>query len=184
MLEWFLIMIGVFIPLGMAVHKRRSRKGFVVIPVNASITLSTLASADVIAASLIPALGEDFFAISADLQWSIRSLTAGEGPLSVGVSHGDYTVGELKEHLDLQFADPDDKIAQEQKRRLVRRSAVFAGLASEESINNGNMKRIKIKIRLGDTQTLDIWCHNLSGATLTTGAVIRVVGQVYGRWLY
>ncbi len=92
-------------------HTRRRRsRNFVAIPVNSSITLATLASAGVLSAALIPSLGEDFFFLSAQLQWTIRSLTAGEGPISVGLSHGDYTDTEVKEHLDLQFADPDNKI--------------------------------------------------------------------------
>jgi len=148
------------------------------------VSLSTLANNTVITVDLISSLVEDMYVISVDLAWSVRGLTAGETPLQVGLSHGDYTVGEVLENLDASSLDPDDKIDQEHARRLVRRVGVFQGTGETDLVlADGKEIRTPVKFTVGDGKSFDAWLCNRSGALLTTGAVLQIFGTVYGRWL-
>ncbi len=170
----------------MAKHKGRGKRGsgLVVLRVNKQITLSTLASAAVLDAQLFGgSFTRDFYAISADLMWSIRDATTGEGPLEVGINHGDYTGAEIAQAIVADTFDPGDKIAMEQANRLVRSSGMFPGSATNTTLNDGKYIRTKIKFVVRDGKSLDFWCMNHAAAALTTGAVIEVSGKVYGRWL-
>jgi len=164
--------------------RRRNRRGFVTLPVSGSVQLSTLASGIVITGDLIANLSEDFFAISMDIAWTIRDLTAGEGPLQLLAAHGDYTPTELKEYLDVDLSNPANLIAREQGSRKIRRVGFFSGLNSDEVLNDGQQIRTRLKFILNDGVSLNLGVHNQSGATLTTGATVIFAGQVYGRWLY
>ncbi len=170
----------------MAKHRKRRGRGsknFVAIPVTAAITLGTLANNTVVKGSLLGTLLEDLYVISADLIWTIRSLTVGEGPIEVGVVHSDYTVTEILENLDVTLLGPGTKIEQERSRRLVRRIGMFNGLGSEEVLNDGQVIRTKMRFTCQDGKDLDAWVRNSSGATLITGAIVQVHGTVYGRWM-
>ncbi len=162
-------------------RKQSRRKNFVAIPVNQSITLDTLLNSTVIKASLSGVPTEDLFVISSDLSITVRSLTAGEGPLEVGLAHSDLSVTEILENLDVSFLNPDNIIAKEQARRPVRRIGVLNGLTSEESLNHGNQTRTPIKFSIGEVG-LDCWVVNRSGATLTTGAIVQFFGTLYCKW--
>ncbi len=166
----------------MAKHKSKSR--LAVINVNETLTLSTLGSG-VVLVSKSDNFEREFYAISADLTWSIRGLTLAEGPIDVGVAHGDYTVTEIKENLDLTgMEDPSDMIATEQGRRKVRRSGRFSGVAANEVLNDGKDIRTPIRFPLvGTVAQVGFWAHNLGAGALTTGAVIQCFGKIYGRWL-
>ncbi len=166
----------------MAKHRGKKRSGFVAIPVSQQITLSTLASNTVIGADLIAALTEDLYVISADLMWSLLGHTGGEGPLQVGIAHGDLSVAEIAENLNANVTGPDDIIQMEKARRPVRKAGMFSGLGAQETLNDGKEVRTKIKFSIGDGKAVIAWVVNRSGATLTTGSLIRVDGMIYGRW--
>lgn len=126
--------------------------------------------------------GEDFYWISATGSWSIRDLTAGEGPIAVGINHGDLTVAEIAEALDADLSDPDDIIAKERSRRPVRKTGQFSGIGEAEVLNNGIKVTTPARFSVGDTHTPDFWARNLSGGSLTTGAVVAFDGILTGRW--
>ncbi len=165
-------------------RQKRSNKNFVAIPFDASITLGTLAAGGVIATDIFgTVLGEDLFVLSIDGLWSSQGHTSGEGPIHVGFAHDDYTGPEIAENLGAELTDPDDKIAQERSRRLVRKSGVFMqDAATPQTLNHGTSIRNKLKFSVGDGHNVSAWALNNSGATLTTGTVIRIVGTLYGRW--
>ncbi len=164
--------------------KRRSNRNFVAIPVTSAITLSTLANGTVLTASLLGTLTEDLFVISADLEWTLRDVTAGEVPIEVGLAHSDYSVGEILENLDVSFLGPGSKIEQERARRLIRRSGIFNdGAKTDQEMGHGLPVKTKCKWVAQDGQDLNAFAVNRSGATLTTGAVIQIHGTVYGRWI-
>ncbi len=169
----------------MGKHCRRRGRGFVAMPVAGSVLPSTLTSGTVIKSPLIENLAEDFFAISADLTWTIRDGTVNEGPLQIGLAHGDYTVAEIKEWLDVDLSNPANLIAREQGGRKCRRTGFFQqGLgAAGEVLNDGKMIRTRLKFLMNDGVSLDFWVHNQSGASLSGGATVIVSGTVYGRWI-
>ncbi len=169
------------------VNRRKGRKypkGFVAIRVDKQITLTTLGDATIIAADLFGGnLVEDLWVNSVHLLWTIRGHTGGEGPIEVGVAHGDYTTAELQEWATSNQFDPDDLIDKERNRRLVRSSGMFPGLATEEALNNGTPLKTVVKFLIGDGKPFNIWALNSSGATLTTGTVVEIHGTVFGRWI-
>ncbi len=168
-------------PRRRAVARKRSRKGFMVWPVQVQLALSTLGGGTVISAALLT-LDEDAFFISADLSWSMRDHTATEGPIVVGLAHGDLAVAEIAEAIVASPTHPGDIIAMERARRPVRNVGQLPGLNTEEVLNHGDVKRSPIKFRVDDTTTLNIWAQNQSGASLTTGTILEVSGVIYGRW--
>ncbi len=160
---------------------RRSRKGFVAIPFSTSITLSTLGTGVVIANTTVT-FGEDLYVISVDAAWSCVEHTLGEGPLQVGLAHGDLSVTEIKEAIEAEVSDPDDIIAAEHARRPVRTVGYLRQAVEPSTIDDGKMIRTKCKFSVGDSKALNVWAANRSGAILTTGAVVHVDGVIYGRW--
>ncbi len=145
--------------------------------------LLTPATNIVVAGDILASLSEDFWVNAVKLSWTLNGATPGEGPLVIGVAHGDYSVTEIKENLDVSYIDPDDKIAREQATRLVRRVGQFPVLAADEVLENGIEVLTKCRFTIGDGKSLDAWVMNRSGSTLTTGAIIRFAGTVSGRWL-
>ncbi len=165
--------------------RRRSNKNFVAIPVEGSLSLSTLAFGAVLESGLIGSdLTEDLYAISVDLDVEVTGLTAGEGePMMVYVAHSDYSSTEINEHIDVTFLGPGNKIEQERARRLVR---IVGQLKSEsEAATRLKMptKRTKLKFVIQNGKILSIAVNNRSGAALTTGATLRWSGKIYGRWI-
>ena len=163
-------------------YAKKNRKGFVAIPFETAVNLSTLANDDVLSVASMASFGEDIYIISVDCLFSIRGLTALEGPLQFGFAHSDLTDTEIKEALEAELTDPDDIIAKERARRPVRRAGQFSGLNTDDIFNDGRVKRVKIKFSVGDGFTLDAWIKNRSGSALTTGANVGVTGTLYGRW--
>lgn len=157
------------------------RRNFVAIPFFTDLALSTLVDNVLIDAAILT-FGEDCFVISADILVSVQGLTAGEGPLVVGLAHGDLTTTEVQEAIDAEVTDPDDIIAKERARRPVRRIGILSGVTSEQFLAQGTAQRITIRISVGDGHTLNVWCVNRSGANLAGGAIVTFAGTLWARW--
>ncbi len=165
--------------------KRRGSRGFQPLPFTTSKTLLTLAdNTAVLVGSLGGNLTEDYFVISLDATWAIRGMAAGQGPIDVGVAHGDYTVTEIKEWIELNLLGPANKIQQEKSRRLIRKVGTFSVIGATEVLADGRVIRTKMRWIQDDGQDLNVWAFNRSGAPLTTGGLLEVSGKYYGRWVY
>ncbi len=164
-------------------RKRRYNPNFVGIRVNNSVALSTLADGAVLKLTLMQ-VTQEFYAITGHLSYSIRDLAAGEGPLLIGLAHGDYTVTEIKEAIEADQTSQGTKIEQEQTRRKVRDVGFVGGAASAEDalFDHGRIQKTKMGFHLEDGQNAVAWVQNLTGATLTTGAFLEVTGKIYGNW--
>ncbi len=174
----------------MVKHKRGRRRGnrttgttkFQVLTVDQIISMGTLI-ADGILASSITALGvAKFTVVAVDLLWSMDDITAGEGPIQVGIANGNLTGAEIGEYLDANPSSQNDIIALERLRRPVRATALFAGFETHETLNDGKAIRTKLRTTLDEGVEMAAWARNKSGATLTAGAVVRVMGKIYGFW--
>ncbi len=184
MLEILLVLIAMLV---MARRPRRRRRRWTqdmqLVAIQGTMGLSTLGSLAAIAAAATNTSDNEFRAISVKATWSLRDLTAGEGPISVGLSHGDYTAAEIEEFIEAEGAMTRlDKIAQEQANRLIRRVGTFSGLAEAETLNDGRPIRTKLNWAIADGGTVDFWAYNHSGAVLTTGAVVEILGRLFLRW--
>ncbi len=169
----------------MARRRRRSRRtrGFVTLPFSTTIAMSTANSGIVVLQNAIASLGESFYAISADIAVASRGHTQGEGPLQVGMSHGDLTVTEIKEAIESDLSDPNDIIQKERSRRPVRTVGYLRQDVDPALIGDGQLQRLKMKMKLGDGNAINVWASNRSGAQLTTGTIVHIDGLIYGRWL-
>jgi len=143
------------------------------------MSLLTLADATVLLQACMGAFGEDIYIVSVDCLFNIRDLTVGEGPIVVGLAHGDLSVTEVKEALVAELTDPDDIIAREHARRPVRKVGVFSEAGA---LADGRIIRRKILFSIGDAHTLNFFAFNRSGAALTTGASISLDATIFGRW--
>lgn len=170
--------------------KKRDRN-FVVIPVAGSLALGTIGNDIVMSVDLTGSLGEDLFCISADLNWYVRGLTAGQGdPMTVGVAHSDYSDTEIRECVDGTYTSPDELIEKEQTMRKVRKSAQMMPLDDDNDhvilhavpIFEGWSMRTRMGWSIGDGKAASAWIWNRSGGALTTGAVLEFDGNLYGRW--
>ncbi len=168
-------------------RKRRSKSrrrdpNFVAIPFADQLALGTL-NADTVVKVQPLTFGEDLFVLSVDVAAALRDGVATEGPLEVGLAHGDLTVAEVEENLQAEVTDPDDIIARERSRRPVRRLGTFPGLSTHEVIHGGEPLRLPCRFSVGDGHGLSFWAANRSGSALTVGAAnLRFHGTIFGLW--
>ncbi len=188
MLEILMMFGAALVLLIGALHghgRRRYPPGFQVLPFSTQITLSTLADNTAVNGGMLGGnLTEDYFAFSQRAVWTLRNHTAGEGPISVGIAHGDYTAAEIVAYLSLSLLGPANKTQQEISRRLIRTVGVFDGLNTEESLNDGKPIKTPMKWVEDDGHDFIAWAFNRSGASLTTGTVLDIQGKYFGKWLY
>ncbi len=181
-----ILLIAALAVIGMAKHGRRRRRwtaNDANIPVFNTQALGALANADLISGELVGVADEEYRALSLKLVWAIKGATAGEGPVVVGVAHGDYTSAEIEEWLEATGAmSRGDMIAGEQADRRIRRVGVFGNEGVSETLNDGKPMTTRLNWHIPEGKTISVWAYNQSGATLTTGQNITQQGTVRLRW--
>ncbi len=142
--------------------------------------LGTLASDTALTQTLSGASSNAYRCKSISCNWSVRELTEGEGPLTVGYAHSDYSVAEIKECLESQGAiDQGDKVAQERANRLVR---IIGQLGPEGniSLNDGMPVKTKLNWLIGIGDSVNAFIFNEDdAANLTTGANVNLSGDMW-----
>ncbi len=147
--------------------------------VTPELALGTLTTDTVITAVATGLATDTYRLISAKLSWTLTNLTAGEGPITVGLVHSDYDVAEIKECLEAFGIDQGDKIAQEQMDRLVRVVGTFTGANS--TLNDGRPIRTKLNWKIAIGKEVLIFAYSEDTATLTTGATVNAAGNYWVR---
>ncbi len=190
-LEIFLIMIGVVIPLGLAKHrgrKRRSMSNYLKGNVDENLDLGTLNSKALVA-DTFDENGEETLLISSLVAtWTLDNLVAGQGPILFGIAHSDYSDGEIEAVIENAASwQAGSKVEQEVAKRLVRVIGTFVGKqgtgTNDVSFNEGRPVKTKLNWRLDTGDTLKMWAYNISGAALsTTAPVMRANGHA-NLWL-
>ncbi len=183
MLEILLLFAVFMIGAAKRPAKRRSRGRFRVVRVQFNISLGTLASGTMLSQTLGIGTGQEYWAISADIVWTLEDLTVGQGPIAVGIAHGDYSVTELDEWYEATGTLAGDKTEQEEGRRLARDVGIFPGSTvgpNPTVLNDGKAIRTKIGMRIEDAISLNAWVRNMSADALaTTVPTVRGFGKVY-----
>ncbi len=145
---------------------------------NNELALSTLASDTALTATLTPASVSTYRAMSIKATWTMLALTSGEGPITFGYAHSDYTVAEIAECLTAFAAiSPGDKIANERANRLVRVVGTIS--AALQDIFDGRPVTTKLNWLIPIGQNVNIFVFNEDTATLTTGAILNHQGEVW-----
>ncbi len=169
--------------------KRRKGSGLRYLQMTHDLTLTALAAGDVVQGDFSAVLDGEAWAVWAKGLWSIRNLTLGEGPVSCGFAHSDYTAAEIEECLEAAASWAQaDQIANEQRRRKVRRVAVMAhltGAATGEVVANDGVEIFtKLGWKIEDGQTMATWARNQDGAApLTVGGALTFSGIIAVRML-
>ncbi len=126
-----------------------------------SVSVAGLAAGDVVKTDHGSVVVDRVYALWAKGVWSMQKNVAGDGPLMVGLAHGDYTAAEIEEALEAAASwDRSDKIAVEQAQRKVRRSGTFDGVATEEKLNQGMPYFQKLGFIIEDGETVSMWARN------------------------
>ncbi len=165
---------------GMAKRKGRGRRSFNLrrVKVTPEIALATLASDTVDTVGLTAASTSPYRAISLKATWALSNLTAGEGPITVGLAQSDYTITEIKECLEAAGAiDVGDLPAQEKANRYVR--IVGTLNSANASLNDGRPVKTKLNWKVDIGKFVNVFVYNESTGVLTTGAFINVAGDLW-----
>ncbi len=179
-------LLGALLALLLARRRRRRRwnPNNQVVRIASAVALLTLADVTALIAPVVGASDNEYRALSVTLTWSLRDGTATEGPISVGVAHGDYTATEVEEWIESTASiTRGDLVTREASERLIRQVGTFSGASAEETLNDGKPIRTKLNWVVASGDTISLWAYNQSGAALTTGAEIAVLGKIFLRWL-
>ena len=186
MLQYLVIVLALAVlGLLMAKHGRANRRSFQVGQLDAALSLGTLANADLISGDLFSGdvVDDDTYMISTKLSWGIDDLTDGQGPILVGIAHGDYTDAEIEEWIEASNSlGSGNMIEKERSRRKCRRVGMFSGSGPVETLNDGKPISTKLRFMLSTGQNLKFWAYNKSGSSLsTTVPVVRINGPIFMR---
>ncbi len=144
--------------------------------VTGALTTLALVSNPVVSSS-----ENSYRAMSLDCSFGNEGFTAGEGPVTFGIAHSDYTAAEVEECIEATGAiDVGNKVAQEQANRLVRQIGVMQ-TQDAESFQNGRKIKIKLNWHIGIGKQINLWIKNKDANTLTTGGRITIDGPLWVR---
>ncbi len=160
-------------------YPKRRRYNLRRVRISPELALVTLATKTAVKTDAVNDSSSTYRAISLKATWSLIGLTAGEGPVTVGYSHSDYTVAEIKECLEAQSSiSPGQKIENEQANRLVRIVGILSQL--NPTLNDGKPVQTRLNwLMAGGSDNLEIFAYSEFSGSLTTGSVVHCVGDLY-----
>jgi len=163
---------------------RRSMGRYIRGTVDEEIALGALAAKDVANSAFDEVVNERTLVSSIVAAYALQgyTLTTNDGPIMVGISHGDYSSAEIEAWIESTDSwNEGDLVAQEVAGRKIRRIGVFdTPQADTESLSLNDGKPIKTKLNwiLNQGQTLNLWCYNMGAGPITTGATVQAQGHV------
>ncbi len=158
---------------------------------NVSFQLGTLAALDAIqSVTKIDASRTQGIRITKLVgQWFIDALTAGQGPILVGMSTGLDSAAKVEEALEADPQDLQDVPAMEQANRRVAPQAVLTQ-DSDGAVGGGDghwpvqRKQYMPFRQIEEDNGLELFAYNLGAAPLSsTDPLVRFVGVCVGEWL-
>ncbi len=160
--------------------KNKGRRGpLKVVRTQNAMALATLGS-EVVIKSDHNSVDNKQFLLSVTGTYSLRDHTPAEGPIMIGWAHGDYTVAEIAESIQITGDwDSGNQIAQERSHRKIRIVGTFSGLETDETLNDGKAIKTSLKFNIENLQFISLWAMNRSGAALTTGSDIVFDGKFF-----
>ncbi len=175
-----LVLLVIAIAMAHKGYPKKGRYSLRMVKLNGTLVLGTLANVTVGASSITGVADGSYRMISVRVVWTLKNLTASQGPLTVGFAHSDYSVTEVKEAIESAASiNIGDKVANEQSNRLVRVIGSFSGNTVEESLNDGKPIKTRLNWAIPIGQSVNAFAYNDSGAALTTGAIIDLTGACW-----
>ncbi len=168
--------------------KKQNRDWFR-IPVDVTEALATLADSTGLIQALTTAVLEyDARVTSAELTYTLTDIDIGETTIAMYIAAGDYSTAEIEEYIELTgLLGPGNKVEKEVAGRFVRHIGTFpAGTATGEDValNLGEPVKTRLNWLVPDGRTLNMFSYNNTGAQLTGGEIVRVMGHLNGFWQY
>jgi len=161
--------------------RRRRRFNLKGVRTRATLSLGTLGSFALVVGSLLGVSDNEYRLVSVKLNWNLETLTAGDGPILVGLAHGDYTAAEIEACIEASGSiNKADKVAEEVANRLVRIVGVLH--APDSSLNDGRPMKTKLNWAIPEGVALDFWAYNENTSALNTGASVNVAGMTWIRY--
>lgn len=166
----------------MVKHNYRRKTRLIKGVVDEALVLGTLAATTLIGGAYDDSVTDRAFLISHDAIWFLRGGSALEGGVLVGFAHSDYSDAEIEAFIENQGSwDEGDLIGQEIGKRKIRIVGQFPGLGEDQVLKNGVSIKTPCKFILNSGDSLRLWAYNLTGAALTTGAILTNSGHVWLR---
>ncbi len=185
------IIILVIVSIMLAKHGGRPRKRrfrrYIRGNVEEQLVLTTLGPGVIVGTAFDEAVVERTFVSSLVATWSMAEFTPAtdDGPITVGISHGDYTDVEIAEWMDNTASWSEaDLVQQEVAKRKIRKVGTFlgpgvGGATNRSVLADGRLIKTKLNWILTTGQTLRMWAMNEGASALgTTAPIIRVNGHV------
>ncbi len=148
--------------------------------------LGALATKALVAIPTAEVTRERMWLSSVKGSWALKDLTlsADDGPVLVGLAHGDYSAAEIEEFIENTGSwDEGDLVQQEVGKRKVRIVGTFRALGavaeSEQTfvLNEGRPITTKCGWILTTGKAIDFWAYNMGTGTLITGSFLHVYGH-------
>ncbi len=188
MLEILLIVLALVLAAKKPVRRRRSMSGYRKGKVNEQLSLGTLAATTLISAAFGEVLLESARITSIVSTYALKDITiaAGDGPITVGVAHGDYTSAEVEEVLENTGSwAAGNLVAKEIANRKVRVIGTFdfsganaADIPGSAVLNEGRPIKTKLNWFLRTGQTLQLWAYNEGDSALAgTDPTLHMIGH-------
>ncbi len=152
------------------------------------ITLGTLSAATAIKQATPPQILDDFRMIKMELSALLTGHTVGEGPIHLYLVNDELSVAEIAEAIDAEGPlNRNDRLRTERASRAVFLIGSFGAAGSTEEVHghDGQEGIVTKTIRwtFSNPEGWALVAFNDSGATLTTGAIIRLVVKYFGVWI-
>ena len=152
--------------------------------IDLTLDLGTLASKTAVLVGA-DAVNERTLVSSIVCAYSVGDLTqaAGDGPILVGLAHGDYSLVEINEYLEQTTSwDEGDKASQEISKRQIRRVGLLAGPESTAGfisvLNDGKPVKTKLNWIINQGQSISFWAYNAGDSALaTTDPDVKFIGH-------
>ncbi len=185
MLEILVIMAAVVIMMARKPRRRRAMGRYIRGSVDEDMALGTLAAKTLVIQAFGDVVTERTLVTSLVAQWSLigKTVADNQGPIMVGVSHGDYTAAEVEVWIERQNSWKEaDLVAREISGRKIRRIGVFTQQGIDlgaMTLNGGRPVKTKLNWILNAGVTIDFWAYNNGSAALaTTDPNVVVSGHV------
>ncbi len=188
MIEILLVLVAFMLAAKKPVRRRGNMARYLRGKVNQSMELATLAGTTLIAVSFSETLLESARLTSIVATYSISDFTPAvdDGPITVGIAHGDYTAAEIEEVLENSGSwAAGNLVAKEIANRKIRRIGTFDLSAVQAStvggaavLNDGKAIKTKLNWLLRTGQTLKLWAYNEGSGALVTGSSVSIQGHV------
>ncbi len=164
--------------------KKRSYGRYIKGNVDEDFALGTLAGNTGILQATQDQVGERSLVSSVQAIYGLSGFTIGDniGPVEVGLMHGDYTLAELEEFLELTTGwNEGDLRSREISNRKIRRIGVFDppdNAGESVALNGGRPVKTKLNWILNAGQGLTFWIYNQGGSAFaTTDPNCHIVGH-------